>query len=152
MMNKNSVSQYWIHVTEYENLKEKENTLNLLYEREDKGIKLFSEERLKQIQKYGFTGKHHANRPNGYDDGQLVIAANYLTEKPFCSHNFTPKNWDEEWFDKISKKPYEERLIIAATFLVAEFDRQNYLKKMNTETSTIIDTKEYLRIKAKADK
>jgi len=86
------------------------------------GTELIAEERQKQIDKYGFTGEHHANHPEWYQDNQLVLAAKWLQNTEIRSVWF-PDNWDQEWFHRLTVKPYKERLIIAGALLAAEVDR-----------------------------
>ena len=88
-------------------------------------IELIIEEREKQISKHGFTAEHHFNHPEWYDKNQLITAANILSikEKTPCQ---VPENWDIEWFQRLCDKPYKKRLIIAATLIVAEFERISY--------------------------
>lgn len=95
------------------------------------GIELIAEEREKQIKKHGFTGEHYALHPEWYDKGQLIEAAHKLSF--IMANNETPKNWDKDWFTDLCRRPHQERLIIAATFLAAEYDRVNYLETNNTE-------------------
>lgn len=65
-------------------------------------------------------------------DGQLRAVSSFLISpnpKQFpLDHlyelgNF--KNWDKDYLISLSEKSYEERLILAATFLIAEIDRIN---------------------------
>lgn len=42
-----------------------------------------------------------------------------------------PKGWDQAVWDHILAKPKKEQLIIAATFLAAEYDRQIYIENLN---------------------
>lgn len=92
------------------------------------GIELIQAERQKQIDKYGFTGEHHANHPEWYDKGQLIEAAHTLT-MPTIVSCFVPVNWNADWFERLCKRPHEERIVIAAALLAAEIDRRNHLPK-----------------------
>lgn len=92
------------------------------------GIEQIQAERQKQIDKYGFTGEHHANHPEWYDKGQLIEAARTLTMPKILSV-FVPINWDIEWFSNLCNRPYNERIVIAGALLAAEIDRLNYLNK-----------------------
>lgn len=95
------------------------------------GIELITEERQKQIDKHGFTAEHHAlNSGKWYDKGQLIEAANTLS-MPEIKSCFVPINWDIVWFDKLCKRPYKERLIIAGALIAAELDRLNYIEENN---------------------
>lgn len=86
------------------------------------GVEQIADERQKQITKYGFTGEHHADHPEWYDQYQLSFAARHLAS-PVCSKEWYPSNWNKEWFSKLCAKPYKERLVIAGALLAAEFDR-----------------------------
>lgn len=86
----------------------------------------------KQIGKHGFTAEHHASHPEWYDKGQLIEAANTLSMKEIKSC-LVPLNWNVIWFDDLCKRPYQERLIIAATLIASEWDRLEYLKTANIE-------------------
>ena len=91
------------------------------------GVQLITEEREKQISKHGFTAEHHANHPEWYDKGQLIEAANTLSMKEIKSC-LIPLNWDQDWFTNLCKRPYQERLIIAAALIASEWDRLEYLQ------------------------
>lgn len=97
------------------------------------GIQAFSEERQKQIDKYGFTGKHHAEHPEWYSENQLVLAAKWLQNKEIKAVWF-PDNWDQQWFSRLCIKPYKERLIIAGALLAAEYDRLEALDELNNKS------------------
>lgn len=92
------------------------------------GIELITEEREKQINKHGFTGEHHALRPEFYQHNQLISAANYLMLNNTSHATWHPENWDKEWFYRLCEKPYKERLVIASALIAAELDRLNYLE------------------------
>ncbi|APZ82904.1 hypothetical protein [Flavobacterium phage FL-1] len=96
------------------------------------GIELITEERQKQIDKHGFTAEHHAMHPEWYDKGQLIEAANTLSMKEIKSC-LVPFNWNIVWFEKLCKRSYEERLVIAAALVASELDRLMYLIKNNTD-------------------
>ena len=40
----------------------------------------------------------------------------------------TPNGWDQEIWEKMIRKPHQERLIIAGALIAAELDRLNYSK------------------------
>ena len=95
------------------------------------GVELITAEREKQISKHGFTGEHHFNHPEWYEENQLIYASQILLSKNIDpdrikKYNLFPKNWDREWFQRLCDKPYEKRLVIAATLIVAEIDRISY--------------------------
>lgn len=90
------------------------------------GVELITEEREKQISKHGFTGEHHFNHPEWYEDNQLIKAANLLALKNLSYNTWFPKNWDAKWFKNLCDRPYKERLIIAGALIAAEIDRLSY--------------------------
>ena len=105
------------------------------------GIERISEERQeKQIKKHGFTGKHHAENPQWYDQNQLVTAAAALINiedwekvSPLVKETYwrvVPQNWDKDWYNDLLGRPYEERLVISGAMLAAELDRRAYLKEI----------------------
>lgn len=91
------------------------------------GVELISEEREKQISKHGFTGEHHFNKPEWYEKGQLIEAANTLSMKEIKSC-LVPFNWDIVWFSDLCNRPYKERLVISGALIASEIDRLNYSK------------------------
>jgi hypothetical protein len=98
------------------------------------GIELISKERVKQISKHGFTGAHHFNHPEWYEENQLIYAGQILLSKNIDSdrikkHNLFPKNWDKEWFHNLCNRSYQERLIIAGALIAAEIDRLCFINK-----------------------
>lgn len=97
------------------------------------GIKYLAIERQKQIDKYGFTGEHHATHPEWYDNGQLVEAARILSMPNLIIevNAGCPENWDKKWFDNLCQRNYKERLIIAGALIAAEIDRQETINKNN---------------------
>lgn len=98
------------------------------------GIDQISSERLKQIDKHGYTGKNQAEHPEFYSEGQLLQASRELsyTNAPLSLR--VPKNWDMEWFMRLAKKPFEDRIRIAGALLAAELDRLKYLMDNKTES------------------
>lgn len=95
------------------------------------GIDLFTTERLKQIDKHGFTAKHHAEHPEWYENNQLQLAAFSLLSHEFYEQSEVddtiPEGWDRDWFLDLHSRPHKERLIIAGTLIAAELDRLEYL-------------------------
>jgi hypothetical protein len=88
------------------------------------GIYYFGLERTHQKNKHGFTGEHHADHPEWYADNQLIEAAQHLSDPELLPQDiWFPKNWDEEWFYRLCKKPFKKRLEIAGAMLAAEYDR-----------------------------
>lgn len=105
------------------------------------GIELIAEERQKQIDKHGFTGKHHASHPEWYDKLQLQRAAASLIlpdimeimsgEKVNVDGVETPEGWNAEWFNNLMHRPRKQRLIITAALIAAELDREIELELLN---------------------
>lgn len=94
------------------------------------GIELIAKERQKQIDKHGFTGEHHANHPEWYDQNQLIEAASFLSTPHVSPNTWYPLNWDYNWFYDLCNRNYEERLAIAGSLIAAEIDRLEYLKEI----------------------
>lgn len=95
------------------------------------GIELIAAERKKQIDKHGFTGKHHNNHPEWYDNFQLQYAATTLMmhefEEVVDTKDHLPDGWDQEWFDKLNSYDRKKRLIIAGALIAAELDRLDFM-------------------------
>lgn len=93
------------------------------------GVELIADERKKQIEKYGFTGEHHVEHPQWYDNFQLQFAATTLMMHEFEEQlevdALLPEGWDKEWFERLNNKDRRERLIIAGALIAAELDRIN---------------------------
>jgi len=91
------------------------------------GIEQIADERQKQIDKHGFTGKHHAEHPEWYDNYQLQFAATTLMmhefEEQLDIDALLPDGWDKEWFADLNNRSREKRLIIAGALIAAEIDR-----------------------------
>lgn len=83
-------------------------------------IQLIKKERAEQIRKHGRTVEYD-KKHNG--SGQLLYAAGVLATELYQYYNPAPMGWDENYWGKVQKKPYKERLIIAAALLAAEIDR-----------------------------
>ncbi|PPK99032.1 hypothetical protein SAMN05444682_115115 [Parapedobacter indicus] len=92
------------------------------------GIELIAKERQHQIDKHGFTGEHHANHPEWYDDNQMIDAASLLVEPDISGNVWYPKNWDSHWFYDLCRRSHKERLIIAGALIASEIDRLNNLE------------------------
>lgn len=65
------------------------------------------------------------------DKGQLMMAAESLLQSSDGYYDefkfeLIPEGWNETLFLKMFNKPLEERLIIAASLLIAEYDRLTY--------------------------
>lgn len=98
-------------------------------EKKTHGIDLIAKERQKQIDKYGFTGEHHASHPEWYDADQIAKAAGrlILDEFPGVSEP-TPLNWDKNHFLDMMQRSKKERLVIAGALIAAELDRLEQLE------------------------
>lgn len=88
------------------------------------GVQLIAQEREEQIRKHGRTiGYDYANNTSK----QLAVAATKLVDESvteeFRVMNFKPGGWDQAIWEKMARKSYKERLIIAGALLAAEFDR-----------------------------
>lgn len=90
------------------------------------GIDLVIAERQKQIE----MGRDTDFDVRLNDKGQLTEAACFLLNKiEWDSYlnvpvtDYLPDHWNEEYWKKLCRKSYEERLIIATSLLLAEYDR-----------------------------
>lgn len=82
------------------------------------GIELIAQERDEQLNKHGFTPEFEDANKQYYNEGQHTQAALYS----LSGNEEWPESWNTEWREKIDKKPYKERLVIAAALLAAEYD------------------------------
>lgn len=97
-----------------------------------RGLELVIAEREKQI-KMGRDTKFDVKINN---EEQLRCAGCFLPESlDFDSESvevspeyFLPPKWDKKEWEKLCLKSLEERLIIAASFLIAEYDRLQAIK------------------------
>lgn len=81
------------------------------------GVDLIGEEREEQLNVHEFTiGRD--KKVNG--DGQLAEAAIYVISKD--PYHF-PKDWNTEWYTKLTKKKGIEALKVAGALIAAEIDR-----------------------------
>lgn len=92
------------------------------------GIELIAAEREEQIKKHSRTieddVKYNSN-------GELALGAEMLLAKEHeegIDPESYPDGWDREICDRMMRKPYEERLVIAGALIAAEIDRLNYSK------------------------
>lgn len=98
------------------------------FTKQNLGASLIAKERHeKQIKKHGFTGKHHAEHPDWYNEGQLIEAARELSSRTQYG-NVYPKNWNPDQWNELCSRNYEERLVIAGALIAAEIDRLAYIK------------------------
>lgn len=91
------------------------------------GIQLIAKERIEQITKHNRTTGRDVLENNNY---QLSKAANMLCLEDWgclsedeIIEDYCPENWDKTIWEKMVRKPYRERLIIAGALIAAEIDR-----------------------------
>ena len=91
------------------------------------GIELIAKERKEQIEKHDISVKNDAQFNS-------LMLFNGITPIPIAvigilddSFQHAPVHWDKKMLDKIRKKPYKERLIIAGALLAAEIDRVQFM-------------------------
>jgi len=90
------------------------------------GCRSICEERLKQINKHGFTAQHHKANPQWYLELQLKSAAiSLLSDSLNFREASCPENWDVDWWVKLCNKSVEERSVISGALTAAELDRIN---------------------------
>jgi hypothetical protein len=90
------------------------------------GIELIALERQEQIDKHNYTIYDDVD---DNDEGQLADAAAKLCADDIGGYWPTkslPSGWSQEVWDKMTNKPYKERLIIAGALIAAEIDRLNH--------------------------
>jgi len=93
------------------------------------GIELIAKERKEQQEKHGIGVKNDAQFNslmlfNGIYP--IPIAVIGILDDSF---QHAPAHWDKKMLDRIRKKPYKERLIIAGALLAAEIDRVQYVEE-----------------------
>lgn len=87
------------------------------------GIKAFSDERIYQIEKYGFTVEYQRQHPEWYEEGQLRYASQELSKEDVdLVSSVPPANWDIEWWRRMRLKPYKDRLRISGALLAAQYE------------------------------
>lgn len=84
------------------------------------GIEQITEERVKQITKYGYTGYHDA----GYKNKELLFGALAYLNTAIYGSGLGKENWpfSEEYY---KDEGYVESLKKAGAFIAAELDRLN---------------------------
>jgi hypothetical protein len=101
------------------------------------GIELIATERQEQIEKHKWNDSHYK-----YDE--LVLLAKFClyddddAEKDeLYEYLLTTINFAKENLDKISKKPYKERIVVAAALLAAQLDHLNEIENKQVYTNNI---------------
>jgi hypothetical protein len=90
------------------------------------GIELISIERQEQVTIHGYDKLWVENNPHYYDGGQLAYAAEMLlsSERNEGIDPFSyPDGWPERDCQKMLRKPYIEKLVVAGALIAAEIDR-----------------------------
>lgn len=89
------------------------------------GVELIAKERQEQLEKHDHSIEDDAefNR-----SGQLSEAAAKLVCEDIVIDLATPRGWNNEYWQYVIHKSYEDRLIIAGALIAAEIDRLNYTK------------------------
>jgi hypothetical protein len=91
-------------------------------EQKPSGIELISKERKEQLEKHGRTIRDDVRFNKGR---QLASAAKRLIEIDADPLN-APYDWDTDIWQRMCRKPYQDRLIIAGALIAAEIDRLNH--------------------------
>ena len=89
------------------------------------GASKIAKERSEHFSKHNRTIESDAKENQS---GQLIEGAMTLLQKKF-KHNrqvIAPEGWDQEIFERMASKPYEERLIIVGSLVAAEYDRVQF--------------------------
>lgn len=112
------------HVDIIRNVKRAENIVeNLVYLKGfTSSISKIAQERLEHSSKHGHLIYDDVENNK---DAELLHAALAL----LGGLGEYPKKWDKKLCKKMESKPHEEKLIIAASLLAAEYDRLKYLEK-----------------------
>jgi hypothetical protein len=98
------------------------------------GIELIAEERQEQIKKHGFTIEYDKNLYSDENSHRVHSDLAYAAlHSLWPNGTFYPSGWNEWFKDKISKKTYKERLIIAGALIAAEIDRLQTLNPTTNE-------------------
>lgn len=94
------------------------------------GIELIAKERQEQIEKHGRTIESDVNCNNHYQLSQaasLLIGEVLIEDYEASPSEMCPSEWDEGIWEKMCRKPYKDRLIIAGALIAAELDRIEFL-------------------------
>lgn len=98
-----------------------------------KAIALVDAELEKQLNKHGFTPEWQYQHPEYYDDDQLLDASKKLLSllmviKETDGLPNPPKNWDWQRWNHLINHSFEDRLIMAASFICAHHDYLKYIQ------------------------
>lgn len=94
------------------------------------GIERIAVERQEQIHKHQRTVLHDVLQNKNC---QLTFGAERLVIPELDVYNYNaPDGWDEKLWEKMTSKPYKERLIIAGALIAAEIDRLQFIEKQTT--------------------
>jgi hypothetical protein len=88
------------------------------------GIELINQERKEQILKHNRSIQDDVRLNT---NGQLVDAATKLRVDDiggYWATDLLPVGWDQTIWDKMTNKPYKDRLVISGALLVADDDRR----------------------------
>ncbi len=99
--------------------------LNEVIKNQSEAVRLIAEKRLRQINVHGHTIKEDVEYNT---QSQLATAARVLISGDSIPNKLDriPSGWDDVIWAEYVNKSYADRLILAATFLAAEYDRINF--------------------------
>jgi hypothetical protein len=84
------------------------------------GLEMIVKERIEMIEKHGFTVQYDVDENSM---GELLEAIPVYLDNIYPCYEEWPWRGDKEFFNKIHKKKWIERLAIAGALLAAEIDR-----------------------------
>lgn len=90
------------------------------------GQELVIKERKEHFSKHGITVEKDSDKNC---TGQLKEGARKLMAKSKDLVDFPPEDWDKTLWAKMCNKSYKDRLVIAASLIIAEIDRLQYNTK-----------------------
>jgi len=93
------------------------------------GIELIAKERQEQLEKHGISVKNDAQFNSIMQFNGIYVIPIAVIGILDDSFQHAPAHWDKKMLDKIRKKSYKERLIIAGAFIAAEIDRVQYVEE-----------------------
>jgi len=93
------------------------------------GIELITKERQEQLEKHGISVKNDAQFNSIMQFNGIYVIPIAVIGILDDSFQHAPAHWDKKMLDKIRKKSYKERLIIAGAFIAAEIDRVQYVEE-----------------------